>query len=171
MTVLSTLVDAEFGLPEASVDFPAAMEAVTVPSCVRPETERVNVRLSPLGLATSTIVAPAVPPRVTSEASKPMTASLKMAVNSTGPMVAGSACSAACSTVTVGGRSTMTVLSTLVDAKFGFPEASVALPAAMEAVTVPSCVMPETKMVNVRLSPLGLVTFTIVALAVPPSVT
>ena len=38
----------------------------------------------------------------------------------------------------------VTVLSVLVDAVFKFPARSEALPAAIEAVTVPPVVMPET---------------------------
>ncbi|HEY0417419.1 MAG TPA: hypothetical protein VGC78_13630, partial [Gaiellaceae bacterium] len=55
-----------------------------------------------------------------------------------------SVCEPAVLNVTVGGALYVTVLSVLVEAVFPLPAASCAAPAAIVAITVPLCVMPET---------------------------
>ena len=95
-------------------------------------------------------VADSVPPTVlpaklTSEASNPLTGSLKATVNRTGPAFAGSAWPAAWSIVTVGATlSNSTALSVLVEARLGLPAGSVAAPAGMPTLTVPVPVIPLT---------------------------
>ena len=68
----------------------------------------------------------------------PVTDSLKTTVKLIVDPFVGSAWPAAWLTVTVGPTvSTVTVLSVLVDAEFALPAASVATPAATDAITVP----------------------------------
>src|SRR2546428_447463 len=80
---------------------------------------------------------------------------------------------AGCFTVTLGFVvSHVTVLSVDVDTVLVLPAGSEATPAPIEAVTVPSVVIPATAMLKVLLSELGFVTVTVfVPPAVPPTAT
>src|SRR5512145_225066 len=165
VTVLSVLVEARFGFEPASIATPALMEAITVPLVVIPDTETLYTVGPP---ETTAVIAPAVPLRVTSPVAKPVTASLNVTVKRIGEAEVGSACPAAWLIVTVGGASYVTVLSVLVEARFGFEPASVATPALMEAITVPLVVMPDTETVYTAGPP---ETAAVVAPAVPLRVT
>ncbi len=90
-TVLSVLVEAIEALPAASWATPAARLAITVPSPVIPLTAALYVMWSPLGLVTTAVVAPAVPPSVTSPVAKSLTASPNTTVKSIGDALVGSA--------------------------------------------------------------------------------
>ena len=99
----------------------------------------------PLPVTVPTFVPPAVPPKVTLPVLNPVTASLKTTVKLIVDPFVGSAWPEACSTVTNGATvSSVTVLSVLVEATFALPAASVATPAATDAVTVPLPVIPVT---------------------------
>src|SRR6185369_7160150 len=117
--------------------------------------------------------APAVPLMMTSVASsKSVTGSLKTTWKLIGLLSAGSFCPLAWSIVTVGRVvSYVTVLSVLVLAVFKFPLTSRSLFAAIDAVTVPSPVMPVTEISKVVWS-LGAISVrkAVVAPAVPPTV-
>src|SRR3954447_22758319 len=132
-----------------------------------PETAMLKVLLSELGLVTVTVlVPPALPEIETSVLVKPLTGSLKTAVNSIGAALVGSFWPAFWVIVTLGFVEwEVTVLSVAVDALFVLPAASLAPSAGIEAMTAPS-VMPETAMLKVLLSELGVVTVTVL---VPPA--
>src|SRR6185369_13935171 len=113
---------------------------------------------------TVAVVAPAVPLSVTSPVPKPVTGSLNTTVKLIGDADVGSDCPAAWLIVTVGTVvSKVTVLSVLVEAALTLPAASLAAPAAMFAITVPS-VIPLTATLYVLGPP---VTVTVL---VPPAV-
>src|SRR5207245_857442 len=76
LTVLSVLVEAEFGFPP-EVATPAAIVAMTVPLVVIPVTATLYVVPEPVTVA---VVAPAVPERVTSPVAKSETDWLKTTV-------------------------------------------------------------------------------------------
>ncbi len=90
-------------------------------------------------------MAPAVPVKVTSPVVNPVTASLKTTVKLIGETEVGSTCAAAWLMVTDGatGKLNVTVLSVLVDARFG-KLVPLATPAAIVAITVPLPVIPDT---------------------------
>jgi hypothetical protein len=118
------------------------MLAITVPSLVMPETATLKTVPAPV---TTAVVAPAVPLRVTSVPVKPMTASVNTTVKLMGEAPVGSTWVVAWLMVTIGlVVLKRTELSVLVEAALPLPPASVALPAAMLAMTSPSPVMPET---------------------------
>ena len=78
---LSVEVDAVLPLSAASTTALAATEAITVPACVIPDTASSKiVSSSGLGCIITTVVAPAVPDRVTSPATKPAGGSLNVTV-------------------------------------------------------------------------------------------
>src|SRR5687767_3686504 len=83
-TELSVLVEATLGFPPASTAAPAGMEATTVPVPVMPLT--MTVRLEPGPRSICALRAPPTvdPANETSLASKPVTGSLKVTVNSIG---------------------------------------------------------------------------------------
>ena len=99
--MLSDDVEAWFGLPNPSIATPAGILAITVPLAVMPETNTLKNVLSPLS-RTVAVVAPAVPPRVTSPVSKPVTGSLNTTVKTIGEASVGSGCSSPWSIVTDG---------------------------------------------------------------------
>ena len=146
-TELSVLVEARLAFVARSWATPAARDAVTVPGWVMPDTCTVNVVGPPL---TTAVVAPAVPPRVTSPVAKPVTGSENTTSNTIGLTEVGSACEPPWSMVTIGGvLSTSgwlycTVASPDEDARLALVAPSWAMPAARLAVTVPVWVMPET---------------------------
>src|SRR3989442_564142 len=89
------------------------------------------------------LVPPAVPPIVTPPLVKPLTGSLKTTAKLMGEVFVGSVCPAAWLIVTVGAdESNVTVLSVLVEAVLPLPAPSVAIPAGIVAVTVPSGIPP-----------------------------
>ncbi len=92
-----------------------------------------------------TLVPPDDPAMVTSPVAKPVTASLNTTVKLIGLVFVGSGCPTAWLIVTVGAvLSQATVLSVDVEAVLALPAASVAAPAAMEAMTDPAVVIPVT---------------------------
>src|SRR5688500_9922043 len=166
VTLLSVLVDAALPLPEPSAAAPAAIDATTVPAVVIPDTATLYVVPLPVTVA---VVAPAEPLSVTSPVAKLLTVSLNTTVKLIGDVLVGSAWPAAWLIVTVGAApSYVTVLSVLMDTVFPLPAASVALSAAIDAITVPSPVIPDTATLYVVPLP---VTVAVVAPAVPLSVT
>jgi hypothetical protein len=101
VTVLSDDVDAVFGFAAASAAAPAGIDATTVPAVVMPDTVTVYTDGPPLTAAVS--VPPAVlPVKRMSPPARPVTGSLKVAVNVIGDVLVGSACPAAWLIVTVG---------------------------------------------------------------------
>src|SRR5262245_54377308 len=94
---------------------------------------------------TGAVVSPALPHGALPISVKLATGSLKTTVKLIGLLLAGSAWVAAWLMVTVGAVvSYVTVLSVLVEALLVLVAASVATPAAMEAITVPSPVIALT---------------------------
>jgi hypothetical protein len=93
-----------------------------------------------------------VPPTVLpvnrmSDPSNPVTSWLKRTSNVIGAELAGSACPAPCSIVTVGAAPKLTVLSLEVEAPLALPTASDAAPATTLATTSPLPDMPVTETV------------------------
>src|ERR1051326_738360 len=166
VTLLSVLLEAVLPFPAKSVAPPAPMLAVTVPSVI-PLAATLYVVGPPV--TTTVLVPPAVPPIVTSLLVKPVTGSLNTAVKLMGELLVGSFWPAAWLIVTVGGgMSYVTLLSVLLEAVLPFPAKSVAPPAPMLAVTVPS-VIPLTATLYVVGPPVT--TTVLVPPAVPPIVT
>src|SRR5207248_11224802 len=92
---LSVEVETVLVLPAASETPPAGIDAITVPLVVIPLTARLKVLLSALGFVIVTVfVPPAVPPIVTSEATKvdESIGSLNTAVKLIGAVFVGSGC-------------------------------------------------------------------------------
>src|SRR5439155_474260 len=129
-----------------SLAIPAAIVAMTVGLVVRLLTSAVSVLGPPLTV--TVLVPPAVPLIVTSVPVKPLTGSLNTAVKLIGEALVGSAWPAAWLIVTVGGVVSggvkLTLLSVLVEAVLRLPAASCAIPAEIEAITVPALLMPLT---------------------------
>src|SRR5205809_36475 len=89
VTLLSVLVEAVLRLPAASLATPAAMEAITVPAVVMPETA--TLRSEERRVGKDGLVPPAAPLIVTSVPVKPLTGSLNTAVKLIGEALVGSA--------------------------------------------------------------------------------
>src|SRR5438034_797034 len=99
VTWLSVLVDAALAFDAASCATPAARLARTVPFVVIPLTATLYVAPLPVTIA---VVAPAVPPSVTSPVAKSLTGSLKTTVKLIGDAFVGSTWLAAWLIATVG---------------------------------------------------------------------
>jgi len=85
------------------------------------------------------------PLKRTSPVAKPVTGMLKTTVKWIGDVCVGSFCPAAWLIVTKTGKPLqVTLLSVLVEAVFKLPAKSLTFPAGMEAISVPSLVIPLT---------------------------
>jgi hypothetical protein len=159
-------VDALLGDGQAFCATPAAIVAITVPLVVIPDTATLYVVGPPVIFW---VFAPAVPLKVTSPVTKPVTGSLKTTVKLIGDAEVGSTWAAAWLIVTVGfAVRKVTVLSVLVDATLFCDEAFWQTPAGMVAITVPQVVIPDTATLYVVGPP---VIVPVVAPAVPLKVT
>ncbi len=87
MTKLSVLIEARLIFPTISVHTPPAISTITVPSPVMPLIAKLKTCGPPLS---TTVVAPAVPLKLTSVLIKSITSSLKVAVKLIGLPFVGS---------------------------------------------------------------------------------
>ena len=143
-TMLSVEDEPRFGLPFASTATPGSIDAITDPVVVMPVTVTVYVVGPPVTTALRMPARESV--SVTSPDVKPVTGSVKTAVNTIGLTFVGSGWPTAWLMVTLGGPvSQVTTLSVEVEADDGFPARPVVAPAPIVAITVPFVVMPDTE--------------------------